>query len=156
MLRMDVRNDHLGDRLEEILVGSVESSASEMSLEEQDEIIASSDPSRLPPRIYLRIPRCIEDIEKEVSALVKTDSRGIPSLAVIHLKDPRYAALPRTHSTMVAKQKNPSLMKARLCVRGDEISSKSEYDTSAPTASSVSLEMTVFLPTKYFQTHFTM
>ena len=103
--RVDTCGELLCDVVERILFNKGSRKLEELNLDEQDELIASSDPSRLPPRIYLRIPRCIEAIEKEINAMAKPDVRGIPSLAVIHLKDPRYLKLSKTHSTLVVKKK---------------------------------------------------
>ena len=118
-----------------------------MTEEDQDELIAAADPSRIPPKTYLRIPRCLEAIEKEINDLVKRDKKGIPSLVAVRLDDKSYMGLPRTHATLVVKQKNTKVMKARLCVRGGEIHGMSEFDTSAPTATRLSSKVVMFVST---------
>ena len=108
---------------------------------QEDEWIATQDPSRIMPRIFLKIPRCIEAIVKEVSDLVRVGPSGVPSLAAVSLQDARFRKIPKAHSTLIAKRKNPSLFKARLCVRGDQIRHINEFSTSAPTASRISSKL---------------
>ena len=57
----------------------------ELAETEEDDIIGNNDPSRSPPRVYLRISRCLEAIEKELAGLTTPDSRGIPSLKAIRM-----------------------------------------------------------------------
>ena len=69
---------------------------------------------------------------------------GIPFLAHFKLGDKLYRHLPKTHPRHVMGRKNPSLAKARLCARGDEIRGRIEFDTSAPTDTWMSSEAVAF------------
>ena len=71
--------------------------------------------------------------------------KGIPSLVLVKLGAEEYPNLPKTHSTLIAKRKNPELMHARLFARGDEIRGCTEYDTSSPTSTRMSSKAVIFL-----------
>ena len=84
-------------------------------------IIENADPSRLHARVYLKLPRCLEAIEKEMNGLTSKDAHGIPSIIAVQIDGEKYKHLPVAHSALLVKKKNPKLYKARLCLRGDEV-----------------------------------
>ena len=109
---------------------------------DEDTIIGNADPSRLPPRIYIRIEGCAQAIIKEMTGLTRSDQRGIPPLLAVPVNHIRYAKLPLVHSVLIAKKKNPTTTyNARLCVRGDELKGKTYFDTTSPTAARVSTKI---------------
>ena len=108
---------------------------------QEDEWVASQDPARITPRIFLKIPRCLEDIAKEIWGMVRVGPSGVPSLVAVRINEARFENIPKTHSTLVMKRKYPALFKARLCVRGDQIRHINEFSTSAPTASRISSKL---------------
>ena len=111
-----------------------ESNVSREQSELEEEILANQDPSRISPKAFLRLPKCIEAIQKELDDLTKKGPTGIPSLIAVSLQNPLFAKLPRACTTMVVKRENPALFKARMCIRGDQQMGRDEFATSAPTA----------------------
>ena len=75
------------------------------------------DPSRVPPRIYLRIPDAISIIQKEMQDLAATPRDGIPPLSLSRKSDPVVKKLPRIRITLVVRKKSSGLWKSRLRLR---------------------------------------
>ena len=108
---------------------------------DEDAIIGNADSSRSPPRIYITIEGCVQAIVKEMTGLTRADQRGISSLLAVPVNHRRYANLPIVHSVLIVKKKNHTTYKARLCVRGDELRGKTDFDTTPPTAARVSTKI---------------
>ena len=153
-LRIDRRNEWIGQQCADyeepfdrgdtslVMQGNAEVNLTE---DQEDELISASDPSRLHPKVFLKVPRCIAAIEKEMTDLTTCNSVGIPSLAPIRLDDSRYSSPPLTHTTMIVRRENLAIFKARLCIRGDEIHHIGEFDTSAPTAARISPRILIMI-----------
>ena len=59
-------------------------------VKDDEEIIEGFDPSRLPPRIWAKIPSACEAMNKEISNLLADKGKEGPSLVVVSLSDPTY------------------------------------------------------------------
>ena len=124
-----------------------EGSAPEMTLEEENDLISHTNPSRIAPRIFLAIPNARKAIEDEITNLLKPDQNGIPSLKCqpLGLAENKYRAV--VASTMVVKRKSTNTFKARLCVRGDLLAPDIPLDFASPTVSRASPRLILTIST---------
>ena len=83
----------------------------EMSLERENELLSLTNPSRMAPRVFLKIPSAVDAVCREMSGLLRKDRHGVPALMRIELADKTYLNVRRIFSTMVV-QKN-----LRPCIR---------------------------------------
>ena len=112
-----------------------------ISLEEENHLLSLTNPSRISPKIFLQIPGAVASICDEINNLLLPDTNKIPGLVVVDYKQEEYRRLPRIHATMVVKRKSTLKFKARLCARGDMLSSDAPLIYSSPTVSRVSPRM---------------
>ena len=89
-----------------------------LSWEDELALLESQDPSRLPPKTFLRIPAARDAILQEMVTLTTPDARGLPTLAPVLLSDLQRKHFPGIFCTMVVKKKTPIKYKARLRARG--------------------------------------
>ena len=115
-----------------------------LSIDEEDGLISDDDPSRIPPSVSANTAMYSRNRKGDQRPFAK-GKKGIPSLVPVKLGDGEDSNLPKTHPTLIARRKNPELMSATLCVRGDEIHGCAEYDTSAPTSARMSSKAVIFL-----------
>ena len=94
------------------------------------------DPSRMPPRLFLKDPVRLAAIRTEIDGLLQKGKGGIYPLEVIGMRDPR-AKTKKARATMVVKWKGALKAKARLCVRGDLLQSKDAVSPPTPYRSSI-------------------
>ena len=111
-------------------------------LNDQDELSALSgaDMNRIAPRYFLKCPRALAAVQKELAGLLKVHN-GQAALELTSERDPRWRKNRRVHSMIVTKRKSTSEFKARLVLRGDTISEQDTAFASAPTACRGSVPM---------------
>ena len=85
--------------------GNADQELKSLTIEEENEMISHTNPSRIAPRIFLAIPNARKAIEDELTNLLAPDKSGIPSLQCqpLGLKENRYRAA--AASTVVVKKK---------------------------------------------------
>ena len=85
------------------------------------DVLAHSDPSRIPPRVSIQVPQARKAIENEIADLLRS-ATGQPSAAIqVSLGDPRRRQLVRIPSTRVVKRKSVGLNTRWLCARCDVV-----------------------------------
>ena len=97
-------------------------------------MLVGQDMSRLPPRVFRKIPAAISALKTEIEGLLVKDAKGQSALKEIELRDPRFAHLPKVFTTIVIKRKSSGIFKARLVLRGDMVPIAMQQFLSAPTA----------------------
>ena len=107
----------------------------------------SFNPSRIHPKLYVKDIRCRQAIVVEMDGLMKPDGKGISALSVIKLDCAEARAIKKVRSTLIVKQKMSAKFKARLCIRGDTISTADETRNSSPTPHRASSRILVALMT---------
>ena len=75
----------LENRGSEELISSVQDGqkGKSMRLEEENELLSTTNPSRIAPRIFLLIPDAIAAIEKEIQSLLSVGRYGVPALKMV-------------------------------------------------------------------------
>ena len=104
--------------------------------EEQD----AFGPSRVLPRLYLKIKDDVSSIKKELLGLTSIHRGGIPPLSLALKTDLRVKKLPWIRSTLAVRKKASGVWKSRLCLRGDTVTLQVENFTSSPHDSSCFIE----------------
>ena len=97
------------------------------------EILSGADINRITPRFFLKCPRALDSIKKELLGLLKVHN-GQAALELITNHDDRWKRNRRIHSLIITKRKTTSEFKARLVLRGDTVSEQDTAFASAPTA----------------------
>ena len=120
-----------------------ESKAKKIKDMEQDLSEDDFDPSRLPPRVYLKDKLCVEAIIAELEGLLKNDSQGRSALMVVNRLDPQYKNWPLVRSTLVVRWKGPLRAKARLCIRGDLMPIRDPVSAPTPFRSSMKIFLAI-------------
>ena len=80
------------------------------------------DLSRLPPKVYLRNDAALKATRREIYGLLTGSSSSIAPMIIISLTDPLFLHVPRYPTTLVVRVKQTGLVKARMCLRGDRMS----------------------------------
>ena len=117
--------------------------------EQEEELLIGHDLSRLPPRVFRKIPAAITALKKELHGLLQPDSTGQPGLKLVKLDDPSIRSLPKVFTTIVVKRKSCGNMKARIVIRGDQVPLCSQAFLSAPTAAQPMLNIILSVAITY-------
>ena len=110
-----------------------------------DDIVDSFDPSRLPPRVVMKLPGARIAVEKEINDLLAPHGVEPPAMVEVHLRDSRFKNIPRIRATLVAKRKSVGIYKGRLCARGDSVPLTHTPFTSSPTVSRCGSKLVVMI-----------
>ena len=103
----------------------------------------SYDPSRVPPRFYLKVDAACESIVKELKDLTTVAKDGIAPLTIALKTDDDVRRMPWLRSTLVVRKKSSGIRKARLCLRGDLMDMQTENFSSSPTAHRASMKLLI-------------
>ena len=101
------------------------------------------DPSRVPPRFYLKIKEAVASIEKEIKYSTVTPRDGVPPLTLALKSEDYVKRLPWIRSTLAVRKKSSGIWKSRLCLRGDTFNLQTGNFTSSPTTHRSSLKMVI-------------
>ena len=106
--------------------------------------LSGADMNRITPRYFLKCPRALSAIKKELMGLLKIHN-GQAALELTSDRDMRWKKNRRIYSMIVMKRKSTAEFKARLVLRGDTISEQDTAFASAPTACRGSVHMLLTL-----------
>ena len=70
-----------------------------------EDIVNSFDPSRLSPRVVIKLPVERVAAEKEINDLLAPHGAETPEMVEVRLRDSRFPTIPKIRSTLVAKRK---------------------------------------------------
>ena len=101
--------------------------------EEENQSLMGADMNRITPKYFLKCPRALAAIKKEILGLLKIHN-GKAALELTTERDERWTYNKRVYSMIVMKRKSTLEFKARLVLRGDTVSEQDMAFTSAPTA----------------------
>ena len=113
------------------------------NVEDAGETEEDYDPSRLPPKFYLKDKLCVEAIVLEISGLLQTDKSGRAALLVVNRFEEEYRKWPLIRSTLVVRWKGPLRAKARLCIRGDLMPIRDQLSAPTPFRSPMKIVMAI-------------
>ena len=91
------------------------------------------DLSRLPPKAFLKSVGARNAIRKELYGLLHVDSLGSAPVTVVSLFPPAVRRIPKYATTMIVRVEQGGIIKARMCLRGDQVDEARHHFTSAPT-----------------------
>ena len=108
--------------------------------EEETKALSGADMNRITPKYFLRCPRALCAIQKELAGLMRIHN-GQAALELTEDTEIKWKKNRRVFSMIVMKRKSASEFKARLVLRGDTISEEDSAFASAPTACRGSVPM---------------
>ena len=83
----------------------------------------------------------MQAIIREMAGLTRAYQRGIPSLLAAPRQPQPLCETALSSRCADREEENPTTYKARLCVRGDELKGKTDFDTTSPTAARASTKI---------------
>ena len=116
-----------------------------MNLEAKEtKFLSGADMNRITPKYFLKCIRARQAIQKELAGLLKIHN-GQSSLELTTDQDIRWKYNRKVHSMVVMKRKSTLEFKARLVLRGDQVSEQDMAFVSAPTACRGSVQALIMM-----------
>ena len=101
-----------------LLTNKIENACESESPWLNDDIADSFDPSRLPPRVVIKLPGARAAVEKGINDLLAPHGAEPPAMVEVNLRDSRYSSVPEIRSTLVAKSKASAFTKVAYVTGG--------------------------------------